>query len=296
MNHIGVDVGGTKIEVGKVQNNKIIRLLRTKTDSKCSQSKVISQITDLIDILIDKETKSIGIAVPAIVKNGVVFETFNIRSWKKVPLKAILEKKYKIPVFIENDAKCFALGEKHFGVGKNYSNFVALTLGTGMGAGIILNDKLYVGNNCGAGEFGHVIYKNHDFEYYCSGKFFLNEHNISGEYLFNKPDKHALAIFNEFGKHLGKALAMIVYSLDPELIILGGAVSKSFKYFEKSMKQSLKESVFKISYKNLKIKVSTLNNPVLLGAVGLYEPELRSEYKNKLIKIISEKHINYKKI
>lgn len=89
MNVIGVDVGGTKIEVGKVSNNKIKKLLSIKTNSSASQDKVISQITSLIDKLIDKNTKSIGVAVPAIVENGIVFETVNIPSWKKVPLKKI---------------------------------------------------------------------------------------------------------------------------------------------------------------------------------------------------------------
>ena len=172
MNFLGIDVGGTKIEVGKVSNNKIEKLLKVKTKSNSSQDEVISQITDLIDKLIDKNTKSMGVAVPSIVENGIVFETGNIPSWKKVPLKKILEKKYKIPIFINNDVNCFALGEKYFGIGKKYQNMVAVTISTGLGAGIIINDKLYSGHNCGAGEFGEVVFKDHNFEYYCSGQYF----------------------------------------------------------------------------------------------------------------------------
>lgn len=272
MNIIGIDVGGTKIEAGKVSKNKIEELLSIKTNSNASQDKIISQITSLIDKLIDKNTKSIGVAVPAIVENGIVFETVNILSWKNIPLKKLLEQKYKIPTFVNNDANCFALGEKYFGIGKFYQNIVALTIGTGLGAGIIINGRLYLGHNCGAGEFGEVIFKNHNFEYYCSGKYFLNEYHLKGEELFEKAkqnNKEALTIFNKFGKNLGKALAMIVHSVDPEIIILGGSVSKAYKYFEKTMKESLKESIYVRSFSRLKIELSKREEIIILGAASL---------------------------
>lgn len=280
MNVIGVDVGGTKIEVGKVSNNKIEKLLKVNTNSNASQDEVISQITSLINKLIDKNTKSIGIAVPAIVdvEKGIVFETVNIPFWKKVPLKEILEQKYKIPVFINNDANCFALGEKYFGIGKNYQNIATVTISTGFGAGMIINGKLHSGNNCGAGEFGEVVFRDHNFEYYCSGQYFLNEHKISGEKLFQEAkqnNKKALAIFTKFGTNLGKALAMVVHSMDPEIIILGGSVSKSYQYFEKSMKESLKQSIYARSFSRLKIYLSKTDNVVILGAASLYWDSLK---------------------
>ena len=278
MNLIGVDVGGTKIEVGKVSNNKIERLLKVNTKSNASQDGVISQITDLIDKLIDKNTKSIGIAVPAIVENGIVFETVNIPSWKKVPLKKILENKYKTHVFINNDANCFALGEKYFGVGKNFQNIAAVTISTGFGAGMIINGKLHSGHNCGAGEFGEVFFRDHNVEYYCSGQYFLNEHKINGEKLFleaKQNNKEALTIFTKFGTNLGRALAIVVHSIDPETIILGGSVSKSYQYFEKSMKESLKQSIYAKSFSKLKIQLSRTKNIVVLGAASLYLDSLK---------------------
>ncbi len=275
MNSLGVDVGGTKIEVGKVSNNKIEKLLSTRTHSKASQNEIISQITLLIDKLRDKNTESIGVAVPAIVdlEKGIVFEAVNIPSWKKVPLQRILKTKYKLPVLINNDANCFALGEKYFGVGKTYKNLVALTVGTGLGAGIIINGRLYSGHNCGAGEFGEVIFRDHNFEYYCSGKYFFNEYRVNGEKLLleaKENNKKALTIFSEFGMNLGKALAMVVNSIDPEIIILGGSVSSSYRFFEKSMKRSLKQSVYARSFSRLRIQISKTKNSVVLGAASLY--------------------------
>jgi len=274
MNFIGVDIGGTKIEAAQISNHKILQLLSVKTNSAGSESEVVSQVTKLIDQVVDKNTKSIGVAVPAIVdlEQGIVLETVNIPSWKKVPLKKILEKKYKIPVFINNDANCFALGEKHFGAGRNFKNMVVITIGTGLGAGIIINDKLYVGHNCGAGEFGEVVFKDHNFEYYCSGKFFQQEYKLNGEELLKRAkqgDKKALTIFSAFGEHVGKMLALVVHTYDPELIILGGSVSKSFPYFERSMKESLKNLVYARSYAGLKIKFSNTKNIVVLGAASL---------------------------
>ena len=274
MNFIGVDIGGTKIEAAQISNHKILQLLSVKTNSAGSESEVVSQVTKLIDQVVDKNTKSIGVAVPAIVdlEQGIVLETVNIPSWKKVPLKKILEQKYKIPVFINNDANCFALGEKHFGAGRNFKNMVVITIGTGLGAGIIINDKLYVGHNCGAGEFGEVVFKDHNFEYYCSGKFFQQEYKLNGEELLKRAkqgDKKALTIFSAFGEHVGKMLALVVHTYDPELIILGGSVSKSFPYFERSMKESLKKLVYARSYAGLKIKFSNTKNIVVLGAASL---------------------------
>ena len=274
MNVIGVDIGGTKIEAAQISNHKILQLLSVKTNSAGSESEVVSQVTKLIDQVVDKNTKSIGVAVPAIVdlEQGIVLETVNIPSWKKVPLKKILEKKYKIPVFINNDANCFALGEKHFGAGRNFKNMVVITIGTGLGAGIIINDELYVGHNCGAGEFGEVVFKDHNFEYYCSGKFFQQEYKLNGEELLKRAkqgDKKALTIFSAFGEHVGKMLALVVHTYDPELIILGGSVSKSFPYFERSMKESLKNLVYARSYAGLKIKFSNTKKIVVLGAASL---------------------------
>ena len=280
MEIIGIDLGGTKIDTGIVSDNGLEKVVSKKVKSLGTQQEVISQITETIDELLCSEVKGIGIGVPAIVnvKKGIVYETVNIPSWKKVPLKDILEKKYQIPVKLNNDANCFVLAEKYFGKGKSYQNIVGLTIGTGLGAGIIINDKLHSGHNCGAGEFGEIVFKEHNIEHYCSGQFFENKYKTTGEKLFEQAKQNnlkALKIFREFGENLGEALSMIVHSVDPEIIILGGSVSNSAKYFKKSMKDSLKKLIYEKSYSELEIEVSKTNNIAILGAASLYFDSLQ---------------------
>ncbi len=275
MKVIGVDLGGTNVSAGLVKDNKLIKVIKEKINSQGSEKEVLKQIMNIINKLITKEVKGIGIGVPSIVdiEKGIVFETVNIPSWKNVKLKKILEKKYKIPVFVNNDANCFALGEKYFGQGKGYKNLVGIVIGTGLGGGIIINNKLYNGNNCGAGEFGEIIFKNSKVEHYTSGKFFEKFYYMSGEDVFEKAkkrDSKTLKIFNEFGYNLGKVLSIIVNSVDPELIILGGSISKAHKFFFNAMMRSLKESIYRRSYSRLKIKISNQENIAVFGAASLY--------------------------
>ena len=117
-----------------------------------------------------------------------------------------------------------------------------------MGAGIYTNGKLYCGANCGAGEFGMLSYKDGVYEDYCSGKYFASNLKTTGKEVFcdaEKGDKDAIKIFNDFGFHIGQAIAAIVLTIDPEIIILGGSVSKAFKYFKESMEKVL--SIFPLS-------------------------------------------------
>ena len=268
---IGVDIGGTKISAGIVKGNRLIRVITQKNNSNGSKDEVIHQVIDIINQLFDSSIGSIGIGVPAIVdlKKGILYESVNIYSWRKVPLKQIIEKKFKVPVAINNDANCFALGEKYFGKGKHYNDIVGLIIGTGVGAGIIINKKLYCGNNCGAGEFGKIPYLSHNVEYYCSGQFFQKEYNLKGEELCQKLNKKSKRIFEIYGRHLGKALSMIVNSVDPQIIILGGGVSKNYNLFKDSMLESLKESVYRNTFKNIRVDVSSVKNVAILGAASL---------------------------
>jgi glucokinase len=275
MDIIGVDVGGTKIRAGIVSGKKISKIATIKTHADGSQKQINSQIMAVIDQLINSKVKAIGVGLPAIVdvKRGIVLEAVNIKSWKNVHLKRILEKKYSVPVFVNNDANCFVLGEKNFGHGRKYQNIVGITLGTGFGGGIIINKILYSGQNGAAGEFGQIPYKNHTFEYYCSGQYYKNEFQMHGEDITigaKLGQKKALSILNLFGKHLGQAIATVVNSFDPELIVFGGSISRDYAFFEKSMKKSLKKSVYHHVYSKLKIKQSTIKNVAVLGAASLY--------------------------
>lgn len=273
-NLIGVDLGGTNIRAGKIIDNKIVHLTKVSTPSKGSVEEVMEKIYSLIDGCIDSSTESIGVGVPSVVdvENGIVYDVVNIPSWKVVPLKEMLETRYKVPVHVNNDANCFVVGEKYFGKARANKNIVGITLGTGLGCGLIFNGKLYEGSNCGAGEFGNVAYLSHNVEYYCSGQFFTDEKKVSAIDIFNKAkkgDTKAIQLFDEYGFHLGEALKSILYAYDPEVIILGGSVAQSFEFFKDAMFHALQNFAYSSVLANLKIDVSDLENSAIYGAAAL---------------------------
>jgi glucokinase len=271
---IGIDLGGTKILAGKIADEKVIAQKKVLVPKGGSEEDVIHSLCEAIDSVIDKEVSGIGIGVPSVVdvEKGIVYDVQNIPSWKEVHLKEVLESRYNLPVSVNNDANCFALGEHYFGKGKEYENFVGLIVGTGMAAGLIINNRLYNGANCGAGEFGTIPYLDHCFEYYSSGQFFENVYHRSGEEIFhlaNQGDKEALSMFDELGMHLGNAIQTILYAIDPAIIILGGSVSQAYQHYKKSLWQNLQSFVYSPTVRNLIIDVSTNKDIAILGAAAL---------------------------
>jgi len=271
---IGVDLGGSNIRVCKFNNLDFISMSSSPISSNAPEEVVLNEIYSIIDPMFDKSVKAIGLAVPSVVdiEKGIIYNTENIPSWKEVHLKELFEERYGVEVFVNNDANAFVLGEAYFGKGKNYNNIVGLTIGTGLGCGIVIDRKLYMGSNCGAGEIGMMKYKEHTLEYYSSGQFFEGEFGIDGATLYErakKGDKKALSAFEVFGKEFGGVIMMVLYTYDPDIIILGGAVSKSFDFFKKSMWKKLEEFAYPHILKKVKIEVSEKENIALLGAVSL---------------------------
>jgi len=272
---IGVDLGGTKVSLGKVKKNRIVKHISSDISAEESEEQILGEIIKAIEEIFDPGVAGIGVGVPSVVdiEKGIVYEVQNITSWKKVPLKEILESHFHKPVYVNNDANCFAVGEKHFGKGRKYSNFVGVTIGTGLGAGIIINNRLYYGSNCGAGEFGSIPYKRSILEYYCGGQFFMGEYGIKGEQVYTRAkqgDKTALKIFKQFGTHLGEAMMIIMFAVDPEAIIIGGAVSQAFSFFEKSMRERIKTFPYKHAVERLIIETTDQPQIAILGAAALY--------------------------
>ncbi len=273
---VGVDIGGTKISAGLVGNGKIYKSQTIHTPANGKEDDVIDVIIEAINSVITEEVDGIGIGIPGIVdtKSGIVFNVQNIPSFKSVRLKEILECRLGRTVFINNDANCFALGTKNFGEGKQFHSLVGLTLGTGLGSGIIINDKLYEGVGNGAGEFGFIPYKDSILEQYCSGHFFLKQYNLTGEEAQNlamRGDKRAIHMFKDFGYQLGEAIKMIVYTLSPEAVMLGGSISKNFDLFKQSMWANIRQFPYKNVIDDLTI-LPVLNPEIaIIGAAYLNE-------------------------
>jgi len=272
---IGIDLGATNIRGAVVNGEDISEIISRRIQTKGTEEQVLEDVYSLIDALIDSEVKAVGIGVPSVVdvKLGIVYDVVHIPSWKEVRLKEILEKKYNVTVFVNNDANCFALGEYYFGKGKGVEDMIGLTIGTGLGAGVIINNHLYAGKNCGAGEFGMVDYLDNNYEFYCSGSFFQNVYGLNGEDVFKRAkngDQEALKLYGELGMHLGNAIKMILYTYDTGLIILGGSVQLAFEFFEKAMWERIQTFGFPKSIEQLEVKTSALENAGILGAAALY--------------------------
>ena len=273
--HIGIDLGGTNIRAGIVHSNALQKIVSRRINARGSAEEVLQELFSVTDQLISNSVTSIGIGVPGLVniEEGIVYDVVYIPSWKEVPLQKWMADRYKLPVFVDNDANCFALGEYYFGKGKGYNSMIGLTIGTGLGSGIIINKKLYPGRNGGAGEFGMIEYLDHSCEYYASGQFFENVYKIKGEDVFKNAqegNEDAIKMYEEMGIHLGNAIKTILYALDVELIIMGGSVRHAWLWFNKTMWQQIKTFGFQNAVKHLKIEISELENSGILGAAALY--------------------------
>jgi len=274
---IGVDLGGTKVAAGLLKGNDILgqchRLLPLEN---ITAEKITQTLIDVIGDVFNENAKCIGIGIPSLVDrdNGVVDEVQNIPAWRNIHVKNILEKQFGIPVYLDNDANCFALGEYRFGRhASNVKSFVGLTIGTGMGAGIINKGYLLSDAHCGSGEFGSIQYLDGILEDYCSGKFFQKHYDEAGEIMAEQAkagNPSALKAFDEFGKHLGNAVKTILFTVDPSMIVIGGSVVKSHTYFEEAMWEQIRSFPYAKVVDDLRLKFTRNSKNAILGAASLY--------------------------
>jgi glucokinase len=146
---IGVDLGGTNVRAGRVENGAIAQVEERPISSLGMRREIIEEVCETIQAVITPDTTAIGFGAPSVVdvEKGIVYSVINIPSWHEVPLKQILEDRFGLPVFVNNDANCFAMGELYYGSGRGYRHLVGLIVGTGLGAGIVVNGRLYSGAN-----------------------------------------------------------------------------------------------------------------------------------------------------
>jgi glucokinase len=273
---VGVDLGATNIRAGLVENSVVVKQAEKPVPINAENAYVVvDALIKTIEQVMNPAVKGIGIGIPSLVdrRQGIVYYVQNIPTWKTVYLKKILEDHFRKPVYLDNDCNCFAIGERLYGQGRQFENFVGITLGTGMGSGIINNGKLIKDANCGSGEFGSIPYLDGIYEDYCSGKFFRTFYKDSGENLAEmarRKDPRALKAYSEFGKHLGVAIKSIMFALDPEMVIIGGSITKSAIHFESSMMDEIRKFPYPQSVLKFRVLFSSLLNPGILGAAALY--------------------------
>ncbi|WP_128331309.1 ROK family protein [Apibacter sp. HY039] len=277
---IGIDIGGTNIRVALVDDSGIIKILKEPCKADQPEDVIVDQVKNMIHEIITPDVVGIGIGVPSTVdvKLGIVYNLNNIPSWKEVHLKEKLEQEFSVPTYVNNDANCFALGHKHYGLAKEYSNIVCIAMGTGLGSGLIFNEELYIGANTAAGEIGCVPYLDSTYEGYCSSHFFKRFHSHTTSFdLFNQAKEgntEALQIWEEFGKHVGALVSFVLFTYDPQAIVFGGSVSKSFEFFSPSMHKYLEGFLFPKNVEKLVIRLSEVKDISVLGAASLVKNEV----------------------
>jgi len=285
---IGVDLGGTKIEAGLVDlNGKVLKKIIMPTEAKAGKAKVIENIVYAVNKLRRDKIIGVGVGIPGPTdyKRGIAIRPPNLPGWNEVPLKKILEEKLKLCVAVENDAKCFAIAEFKCGYEKKVSSLVGVTVGTGVGAGIIINGKIYRGSSDSAGEIGHMTVVEDGakcncgnkgcLEMYASGRgiermfFEKTKRRLSAEEIAqlagrNKTARH---VIEEAARYLGIGLANIIVAVNPEVVVIDGSIATIKGFVEKAHKEAVKH--LGILPKEVRIEKSKTEDSGILGAASV---------------------------
>ena len=298
---IGIDIGGTNLRVSLIENYKIKQYIKIRTPRE--KSAFISELFNLIDKIITNDVKGIGVASPGPLKDGIIQNPPNLKFLHNFNLKKALEQRFRKKVVLENDAKCVALAELYLGCKKN--NFIILTLGTGVGGGIIINKKLYRGGGY-AGELGHIILDNgEDFESLAASKALkrLTKEAFGRELLVNEllkmkngtynslekepserlrtsvrsfqvnTKEKARKILDEISMYLGQGIASLINIFDPEIVVIAGGIRETGSSFLNMIKKQVEK--YSILPKKTKIEWSRLEHPGTLGASLLISENIK---------------------
>lgn len=280
MNILAIDIGGTMIKYGLVSSDvEILSTDKIETEAEKGLENILNKIDNIFKRY--KENNPVGIAVSGTGQiNGIIGKVIGgnpiIPNWIGTNLVKILEKKYNLPAVLENDVNCVALGEKWIGAGKDLSNFICLTIGTGIGGGIILNNQLFRGENFVAGEFGHILIKKGEFEQFASTTALIRlvkertEKTLNGKEIFDLEKKEIVEyqeVISEWIENLTDGLSSIVYCFNPANIILGGGVIEQGEALINRVKNSLFKKIglqFKEKLNIIQAKLG--NNAGMIGA------------------------------
>lgn len=271
---LGIDIGGTTINFGLVEGSKVVKKVQIPSfPSKATLDDTLLYLGDRAELLLIPSVEKIGIGVPSITDpvRGIVYNAVNIPSWDVVPLKDTMEERFGIPVMVNNDANCYALGAAKI-LEKNYPALVCVTLGTGTGVGIVLDGKVYSGTHCGAGEIASIPYNGKDYESFCSKKFFTAAGTDPKSMCkaAENGDVRALDLFNEFGCHLGEFLSVVMYAYDADCIVIGGGIARSFHLFKDAMWDTLRARYpYEKALEDLVITPIAEEDTALIGAASL---------------------------
>ena len=311
---LGFDIGGTKCAVvlGKgeipadISNGFIIDKIKFDTNQPRGWQKIVGELFDSAREILDRNSVAaeqviacgISCGGPLDSKKGVIMSPPNLPDWDNVPIVEMTEKALGIKTYLQNDANACALAEWHFGAGKGTENMIFLTFGTGMGAGLILNGRLYSGTNDMAGEVGHIRMapdgpvgygKKGSFEGFCSGGGIAQ---LAKQIVLNKlstgvvpsfcndesqldsvtaksvavaacsGDETALEIYGICGEYLGKGLAVLIDILNPQAVVIGSIYQRSSALLQEKMAAAIRAEALSLSADVCRILPATLGDSI----------------------------------
>lgn len=301
---IGIDIGGTDTKIGLVRRKgEILDKVSIKTIPEELPDNLIDRIFLNSSELLKKNSIewdkiiTIGIATPGVldIKNGIILFSPNMKNWIGVPIVALVQEKFKLSCILENDANAAAWGERWAGSsrGEDINSLVLITLGTGVGGGIIIKDEIWRGAHNVAGELGHMTIDPNGkkcgcgnygcLEAYASATAIeqsykeLNSNNIesvnySCETIYNaalNKNKIAKKVFEDAGRYLGIAIVNVMHCLNPDIIVIGGGMSAAKNLLYNSLHEEINKRACKIAQKFTKVVFASLkNNAGMIGAAG----------------------------
>ncbi len=307
---IGVDLGGTNLKVALLDLKGHIRE-KVSFPTRQGKEAVLQQIIKSLEEVIKRARVKrsailgLGLGTPGLVDSiqGLVRGFTNIKGWRNVPLKEYMEKNTGFPAYIDNDVNLMALGELMCGAGQGARNMVCLTLGTGVGGGIIIEGRLYRGSTLSAGELGHIPVNAHGPRCPCGGYGCL-ERYVGNAYIVEKAvkaiqggreslikklvegdlkaitpriisraarqgDKLAEEIWEETGRYIGIALSGVINLLNPEMVVIGGGVARAGRLLFGPIRRTVKERAMNIPARKVKIVPAKLGEEAGLIGAGM---------------------------
>lgn len=306
--YIGIDIGATNTKYALLDKNARIKIKKViATTAYKNEYEFVSISRDIIcGILRELKLKrdevfGTGIGAPGAIDSvkGIVHYFVNIRRWKEVPLKKIMESKIKIPTYVDNDVNVMTMGEFYYGAGKGARNMIGLTLGSGVGGGLILEGRIYRGTALAGGEIGHMPINvigpkclcggSGCMEVYVGNKYIVKRYKESTRAQGHKTqvknleltpkviyerarsgDRMAVKVLRDTGIYLGICLSGVINLLNPEIVVIGGGVANAGRFIFDSVKETIKKRAMPLPAKTVRITKAKLGEDAgVIGAVAL---------------------------
>ena len=304
MRVLGFDIGGTKCAVITAEwdgeNITLLEKKKCETEKGVAPEKIIEKLIEMADSILDTKPSAIGISCggPLDSKKGVIMCPPNLPDWDNVEIVKQIEAHYGVKTLLQNDANACAVAEWKFGAGKGSENMVFMTFGTGLGAGLILNGKLYCGTNDNAGELGHIRLekfgpvgygKAGSFEGFCSGggiaqlgytkatemvqmgkypayfKKGMTAEDVTAKTIADAAeagDETAIEVYRTCGEYLGKGLSVVIDLLNPEVVVIGSIFARSHNLLWEHTKNEIDKEALGISASVCKVVPAALGEQI----------------------------------